>query len=403
MLTRVLRVATIAVLIPTVVFAQARDDERRGLRAGSFRIQPAITIGTNAQSNVFIEDSNTDASLIFTISPQLNIVSNWNRHGLRLTLGAEYGAYSVSIDENYFDYSAELAGVLDITRSMKVIAKLGYEHGHEARGTDDIAATLLATSPVETDTFKLDLSGDAAFGRFKISPFGTFTYLNYDDVASVAGGVQNNDDRDRTELELGISMEYGVLRGYSIFIEPTFLRNDYKDAVDDSGINRDSEGFRVLAGAKVDLSRLLEASIGVGYTQFSYDDPAVQDFSGLALEVGGVWSIGPRTQLNFDLSRTVTETTIAGASRGIENAANLFATYELLRTVTLNASLGYRFVEYEGVAREENLVNAGFGLEWRLGRKLTLSPSYGFQMRTTTAAGLDYRNHTIGANATYRF
>lgn len=403
MITRIMRITALAVLVPTLVLAQARDEERRGARAGSFRIQPTLATGVEYQSNVYVEDTNTDSSIITTVSPEVDIVSDWNRHALRLSLGAEYGAYSVSDDDNYFDYNAELAGVIDISRAMRLTATLGYDHGHESRGSDDIAATLLATEPVQTDTFSLNLLGEAAFGRFTVSPFGNFAYLNFDDVSFQGGGTQNNDDRDRTRLELGAELEYAVLSGYSVFVEPAYLRNDYSSAVDDTGVNRDSDGFRVLAGAKVDLTRVIEASIGIGYSSFNYDDPVLQNFSGLAVEIGGDWAITPRTGLNFDISRAVTETTIAGASNGIESAVSLAATYELLRTVTLNTNLGYTLIEYDGAAREDNLFSLGFGVDWRVTRDLTLSPSYAFRMRESNVNGLDYQNHLIGADATYRF
>ncbi|MEM6662337.1 MAG: outer membrane beta-barrel protein [Pseudomonadota bacterium] len=393
------------VLLPVLAAAQSVQghEERRGFRLGGFRIQPSIGVGFEYDSNIFLENIDQSESFIFTVKPEVNIVSDWRRHGLRLSLGAEYGLFTNDRDDSFLDYNAELAGVLDILRTVRVKGALGYGRGHEARGTDDVAATLLAVEPTTFDTVSVDLQGEAVFGRFGVSPFFTMQIRDFDDVSLQTGGTFNNDDRDRREIKTGIELSYEVRRGFSAFIRPSYLDVDYDDAVDDSGVNRDGDGFRILAGMKVDLTRLVEASMGLGYTSYDYDSAALQDFSGLAMDMRGVWSLTPRLQLTLNGSRAVTETTVAGASGAVQLSGEVVAEYDLLRTVVVRTSVGYVDVDFAGTPRDDVLLSSGLGVDWQLTRDITLAPFYRFKLRNSTAPGLGYRDHRVGLNATYRF
>lgn len=400
-----LRAAAILSVLPGLALAQSAndDDERRGIRAGSFRIQPSMSAGVEYDTNIFRENVNKNESFILTIAPSVDIVSDWNRHGLRLNLGSEYGLYTNDNADDYFDYNAELAGVLDISRAIRLSGNIGYLHGHEARGSDDVAATALATEPTEFDNISLSLLGEAAFGRFVVSPFFDGRIRDFDDVPLAAGGFINNDDRDRLEIETGVELSYQVRSGFTAFIRPSYIAVDYDDAVDDTGVNRDANGYRILAGMKVDLTRLIEASVGVGYGSYDYQDPTLSDTSSLALDVQGIWSITPRLQLTFAASRNVTETTVAGAGGAIQLGGQVGVEYDLLRTVLLKTNAGFINVEYDGTARTDNLFSAGFGVDWSATRDVTVSPYYGFSLRDTTAVSLGYRDHKVGVDAVYRF
>lgn len=396
--------AAASLLIASYASAQDRDDEQqRGYRFNSFRVQPSIAGGYEYDSNIFRENVNRNNAFTVEISPRVEVVSDWNRHGIRLTLDSEYGIRADNSDDNYFDYSAELAGILDITRRMRVLSSFGYRRGHEDRGTDDVAATLLAVGPSEFGTVFLNVLGEAAFGRFVVSPFFNGRQRDFDDVALVGGGIVNNDDRDRREIEAGVELSYEVRNGFSAFVRPSYLNTNYSDAVDDGGNNRDSDGFRVLAGMKVDLTRLVEASVGVGYQAFDYESPLLSDFSGFAVDAQGIWSITPRLQLIFSASRSVVETTVGGASSAVRLGGEIGAEYDLLRTVVLKADAGFINIDYQGTARSDNLFSAGFGADWRVSRDFTVSPFYDFNFRKTTQVGLGFRSHELGLDARYRF
>lgn len=380
-----------------------RQTDREGIRIGSIRILPTLREGVAYDTNIFRENTNRDQSFILRINPEVDIVTDWNRHGLRLSLGSEYVAFTNDSDDNLLNFNGELAGVLDITRTIRLSATIGYARSAEARGSDDTQITLRAVEPTKVDAFYASFLGEAAFGRFIVAPFLDVRHRDFTDVGLVSGGTLNNDDRDRTEIETGAQLSYEVRSGFSAFVRPSFINVNYADAFADNGINRDATAYRVLTGMKVDLTRLIEASVGVGYVTYNYHDPRQSNFSGFAVDARGIWSLSRRLQLTFGASRSVAETTVNNSSGAIETSGQIGAEYSALRNVVLRANAGYLNVDYDGSNRTDHLLSSGFGLDWRVTRDLTLIPFYRFNLRDSSVNVLDYTDHRVSFDLVYRF
>ena len=396
-------IACLILAVSLVPVASSAQDRGRpdGIRAGAFIINPSITVEESYNSNIFLEDSGVTDTFLTTIAPSLTIESNWNRHGLRLETGAEFGFFSHDSDDDYIDYNAGLSGVLDITRAMRISGGFGYFRDHDQRGSVDVPGNI--AEPVEFDGFTGDILGEMAFGRFRFEAFANTQYLDYEDAPLIGGGVANEDDRDRFAAEAGVEIGYGVRRGYEVFIRGSYLVTDYDDAVDDAGIDRDSTGFRVLGGLKVDFTRLVEASVGVGYLASFYDDPALADASGVAVDAGILWSVTPITSIFLNASRDINETTLTGASGSTTTAAEIGVRHELWRNLTLGASGGFADIDFNGISRNDQIYSAGLGAEWKMTRRLTLAPSYDFRLRDSNAAGLDFTDHRVSLSLSYGF
>jgi len=389
-----------ASLVPVASLAQDRG-RPDGIRAGGFIIKPSITVGESYDSNIFLEDSGVTDSFITTIAPRLMIETNWNRHALLLETGAEFGFFTSGSDDDYIDYDASLEGVLDITRRAYISGGFGYTHGHEARGTVDVPGT--ATEPVEFDGFSGDILGEVSSGRFRFQAFANAEDLNFDDVSLIGGGSGNEDDRDRFAVETGVEVGYSVRRGYEAFIRGSYLVTDYDDAVDDTGVDRDSTGFRVLGGLKVDLTRLIEASVGVGYLAAFYDDSTLEDVNGFAIDAEVLWFITPITAIFFTANRGINETTLTDASSDVTTEAEIGVKHELRRNLTLRASGGYADIDYDGISRNDQLYFAGLGAGWKLTRRLTIEPFYDFRLRDSNLSSEDFTDHRVTLSVTYGF
>ena len=379
------------------------EKQEAGFLLGSLRVSPALGAGAGWESNLFEEATGATASPTLRLAPDLDIRTGWSRHGLRLTAGAEAGMFTASRADDYIDYGVELAGVLDITRDHRLRASLAWTRGHERRGTDDGQTTLAATGPTIDHDLLLTVTGEAGFGRFRLSPFLEARNRDYRDVALTAGGVLNNDDRDRRTLIAGAEIAYEVRRGYRAFLRPAFVLVDYADPVDDGGLDRDSSGFRVTGGVEVDLTRLLEASFGIGYLARDYSAPGLARETGLALDIGGTWHLSPRTRLDFAALRRIEETTLPGSTGSTVTELRLGLTHGLRHTLDLRLDAGGELADFTGTTRTDRTVAAGLALDWRMTRRLTLTPGYRFTARRSTAPGFGYTDHLLRLDARFAF
>lgn len=397
--------AALVVGIPAVCAAQdARDsleDQGLGVRVGAFRINPAITVGETYRTNLFLTDDDPTDTFLTTITPELSVASDWNRHAVRLDLGLEKGFYTADSSDNYLDATARLGGVLDITRDARIQARIGYLREHEERGEVDVP--FAATEPVINNNYTADVIGTYESGRFRFSPFYIFEYRDFEDVPLFGGGISNQDDRDRVQQEGGLEVGYKVLRGYEAFVRGSYFMTDYEDAVDDTGLKRDWDGFQIIGGVKLDLTRLVTGSVGVGYARENYDDPALSDQGRFAFDIGIDWSATQLTTVMFRAKRSTDETTLPNASGITDSAAGVEVRHELLRNLMLIGGFDFVNREYQDISRTDNIYAASIAADWQVTRHLSFGPTYVFETRASDAPGQDYNDHQIGIFGTWRF
>ncbi len=387
-------VAVTAALMPFAVAAQSDDYESPGIRLGSFVARPAVSITQAYNSNLFRDKNNRKDSFITDFGFRGVLESDWNRHGLRLETGMNYGLYWSSSDDNFWDSSAVLSGVFDVKRNIRILASAGYAREHEARGTDDVDGN--EKHPVELDDFTGALAVEAGFGRFRVNPFGELTHLNFHDVDAIGGGKVDQDDRDRLEGEAGLELGYAVRRGWEAFVRTSYLWENY----DESSADRDSDGFLVLGGVKVDLTRLITASVGIGYEDINYDDR--KDFSGFAYNAEVEWFITRRTTLFASGDRRSRATSITGASSYVDTRGSIGVTHEFLRNLNVSASASYTDRDFTGISRNDDLFTTRVGAEWRVNRRIAITPEYRFGMRDSNDTN-DYNVHEVRLTGTLRF
>lgn len=382
-------------ILPGTAFSQDRDDRDRrvGVRAGSFVFKPEVRVSESYESNYLHVDSNEQDTFITEIAPAMVIESDFSRHALRVTTYGAFGFYTNDSDDNYIDYGARLDGVIDVTRDHRIVVRGGYSRDHEGRGGDDVPTA--AREPVKFDEFDANLAGDLNFGRFRFEPFVFGVDLDYQSVPLNNGTISNQNDRDRVEYGGGLEVGYSVRTGYEAFVRGEFKEIDYDAAVDDNGLDRDSSGFRVLGGMNVDLTRLIEASVGLGYENRDYDDPTLENFSGFSASGRLRWDITQRTSLFATVERNVEETTVDNASARVDFGGSVGVEHELLRTLGVYAGAGYFDRDFEGITRNDDIFFGRIGAEWDVARFAALNFEYEYEHRDSNVANLDYDDHTV--------
>lgn len=384
--------------------AQSPDQDQlegRGIRAGAFLVFPSITLEQAIDSNVFLSSLNRQSTYHAALEPRIFIRSDWNRHALRLDLGTKTGFFTHDSADNFLDYDVTLAGQVDITRKARLTGEIRFAHEHDKRGSNDVTAA--SDSPVGFDDLQARLDGEWIMGPVRVGPFAEWRRLDYDDTGLLGGGINNQDDRDRTHLRTGLTMGVRVSRGYEGFLTAAYIQTDYKDPVDDTGVDRDATGYQVLGGMKVRLSHLVEGLISGGVTQQHFDDPTLNDVTELAADVGLIWKPSRRLTATFDLSREVRDTTLAGASALLVTEAAFGLDYELLRNVTLKLNASASRMNFQDIPRADTTFGTLISADWEITRKFTLSPRYEFDMRRSRANGLGYTAHRLFLDASYAF
>ncbi|HAU28767.1 MAG TPA: hypothetical protein DCW68_01470 [Rhodospirillaceae bacterium] len=392
-------------MIPGIAMAQSAPErgatvtetkhpayESQGIRAGGFVVTPSIEAGILYDTNIYATDTDEKSATTAIVAPAVKVKSDWNNHALNFDASAEIGRYNQHSSENYEDYRVGIDGRVDISRETKLNLAASHIKDHEERGSADDAN---GSKPTETSTDAATISLSHSVGRLSTKLSLGAQDLEFDNVSTSAGVPVNNHDRNRKITEGQLRADYEFSPGYSAFFSGALNKRAYDDAVDDNGFNRDSDGYRLRMGARIDLTGLVFADVYAGYLKQDYDDAALSTVKGGQFGVAGTWNATPLTSVKVNLGRSINETTVNGASATFDTAFSAKVDHELMRNLLLNGSLGYTKSDFEGITREDKTWNAGIGASYKMNPNMHLLADYTFKTRDSNVALTDYDRNQL--------
>lgn len=377
------------------VMTRARPEyDARGIRAGSFFLYPSLTGGFGFTDNVF-NDSSGLSDYFYSLSPQVKFQSAWARHALNFSLESKSYWYSNQVSENRTDWSFGADTRIDIERGTDIKAEAHYRREHEPRGTD-LTGGLVPGDPAEPT--ELSHSGfgaefDHTINRVRLSLGASLDQINYQDTPRVQPALTpafNNDDRDRTVVEVFAKAAVEVTEDTGVFVRGRYAQHNYKLAVDDDGFNRDSTSIGLDGGFEFAMTHVLVGELFAGYTQRSYDDPAFPDADEVGFGAALKWFPTMLTTISVDGARTIEDTSIAAASGYVSTRGQVGIDHELLRNVILSGRLGYENADYQDVGRNDDILRTGVSGRFLINGNMHFDAGWEYIDRSSSSLPFEY-------------
>ena len=363
-----------------------------GVRAGAFLVYPKLQLEESYSDNIFADKDDKKSDFITRIRPSLRIDSDWNNHAVSLEGGADVRRYMDYTDENFEDFYFSVSGRVDVRRSTNVRARARYRLLHSDRGSPDDER---GVEPTEFDVFSAEVKGFHNFGRVNVTLGGTFDKFDYDDVARTGLDPINNDDRDRDDVEGSLRVGYEIVPQYEAFVRGAYNLRDYDSDVDDNGLNRDSDGFDIVAGVEVDFGGLVFGDFFAGYKYQDFDDPLLNTVQGPTVGADITWTVTPLTTVVGRVSRQIRETTRTGVSGRFLSSVGLTVDHELRRDLLIGADARFIHDDFEGGDRTDLIYQAGVNIKYMMNRYFYVSGGYDFRMRDGESSTDDFTENNF--------
>jgi hypothetical protein len=364
-------------------------------KVGDFIVNPTIGLVEYYDDNIFYTRNNTQDDFITVINPALFVSSDWSQHALNLSTGASIGRYRDNDNEDYEDYFAGFDGHIDIAPKSRIFGGAEYNKRHEGRESPD---DVLGIKPTEYDLRDFFIGGQHEFNQVGVKIGATLQDYDFDDVMAT-GGMINNDDRDRREYELGTRVSRLWKDNIRVFVQGVLGKREYDDAQDDLGFNRDSDGYGLAAGAIFNPMRNVRAEILAGGLWQHYDDPNLPNIRDPDIGAIVTWKPSAYTNVDFILDRRIAETTLANASGYVSTSADINMTHYLTQELNFNAGFGFTTNNYEGVEREDDLINLSAGSRYYFTPQIYSGVDYEFLHRDSDQAGQDFFDNRVMVRA----
>ena len=374
-------------------------------RWGDFLVYPELVLTGLSDDNIYSTqgDGVNDHALI--VSPALWLVSNWERHQMRMHASADFARYLDQRTEDTEDYRASIESRYDVSADANVYGGLRVAREHEDRESPEVRNGIEPTRYLASRAYAGLFE---QFGRFSMRLAINVVDLDFDDVPFVMGsggiGIINNDDRDRVQWQAGARVGYELAPRLVLFTQISADHRDYESATDDLGYARSSEGGRVVLGVRSYVPERLKLELFAGRMRQDYDDARLADVSRPTAGGNLVLRASPDTTASLFVDRTVEETTVFAAGTPVQPASAYLNTY-------VQGNLEHRFTpafsayvfaslsraDYQGIERVDDYRSGGAGFVYRLSRRVYLDVTYQHRKLDSALPTEDFRRNQLFA------
>ncbi|HXK54280.1 MAG TPA: outer membrane beta-barrel protein [Hyphomicrobiales bacterium] len=360
------------------------DAAGRGIRAGSFLVFPALELRAGYSDNINLSSTNPVGGKIVDVAPELRWTSDWSRHELS---GAASGVLSYpggGSSANEGSAAASTAARIDISSQMTLRGNIGYELDFEPGRRDHV--------------YRASSALRYGFNRLSLELRGGIDVFDYS--ANRAGAVSVSevsvDDYRQNSLALRAAYEVSPLTG--LFAEAGLNRRDFRQKVDASGFGRGSHGVWGALGISRSNGSALQGELALTYRVQRPDDARLAQVAGLGVDALLTWQASALTRLTLAAATDIGETTLAGASGYRRQTASIALDHSLGRRAAINGKLSYERNDFDGVAIEEQTLEAALGVEYFVSRAAVLTADFSHLRFDTTQPNADYRENrfTLG-------
>jgi hypothetical protein len=366
-----------AILSTTKKTDSANAKKKSGIPLGTFLLLPELNFSEGYDTNIFSIRDQEQGSFIHVLTPSLLLVSDWDKHMLKLSSGAEMGSYEADSDQNYKDHWVESEGRFDLWQGNSVFGGAGYQYSHEDRSSPN---NQFGLKPTFFSSIHSHLGAAFQFDRLTLRLGGTTERLDYRNVPT-STGIIDNKGRDRNVYGAGVRLGYKVNSDYEPFVQFEYDAREYDALTDRDGFSRDSSGYRAATGVKFNVGPRFIGELYAGYINQSYTDPRYQEINEPDFGANLIWKPSPRTTVNGSIDRSVEETIITGASSFLSTNYSVNINNQVTKKLSTSLNLSYINDDFKSIARQDDIISAGFGVKYAFTPNIYAAADYRYMMR----------------------
>ena len=370
-----------------------------GVPVGGLTLYPTLAFSGTMDDNIY-RAINPTADTLWTVSPRLDLRSNWLTNAFQLYGQMDHYAYDNHDTESRTDWIVGGLGRVDLTPGSYGRVQSSYFDTHESRTSPDLALTAL--SPTRYTRAHADGILTGQFSAFTLTGTVDFDRYDFDATQLIGGGFIGNTDRDRNVLQVSGRLSYELAPEQAVFVRLAYDNRSFDQLIDRNGYNRNSDGMRVDAGVSMMVTPLIRGTAYIGWLQQNYTAP-LKDANGIDFNAQIDWFATQLLTAHLTASRIIDDTTINGASSVAVSQVSASADYELLRPLILHPYVRYSDQDFEGIARQDKITEAGLETRYLMNRNMAAYAGFTFQQRATNATGRDFSDNvfTIGIRSQY--
>jgi hypothetical protein len=360
-----------------------------GVRSGAFLLFPSVELSGGYDSNPLRLSNGKPSAETLTMTPQLLVRSDWQRHALNADIRGDYIWYSRTFEDVSPTSGAPSLGTTGVPRSLDRpsfdsrvdgrIDVIGKSHadvegrflvGTDNPGSPNVAADL-SRLPIYTQTGG-SLGYTQNFNRLDVTLKGGIDRIAYQDSRLTDGTTSSNDDRDYQQYSMSLRGSYELTPGVKPFVEVLGDQRRHDLFVDRNGVRRDSDMVTARAGTTFELTRLMTGEVSAGYLTRDYKDPSLRDLSGLVADASLIWVPTALTTVTLTAKSATDESIVADVSGALRRdfAVQVDHAFRQWLIGTFRGGTGFDTYASTGESRQDERFFLSASLVYKMTREM---------------------------------
>jgi hypothetical protein len=372
--------------------------QARGIRSGAWMFSPSLTAGALYDSNVFSSNLNRQSDIAGQLGAGLRASSLWERHGIDVRAMTKSTWYRDHSGLNETDATLKGTGRFDIDSRTTLLGAFQAAYLHE--GVGSLSSPTGAVEPTPYSLLSGDVTMRREFGRVTASVGGGVDSYNFGSTVAQNGATIDQGARSGQVYTAHGRVEYAFSEKSAVFAAADVNKRDLRgSATQPLG----SDGYRVLSGFALELTRLIRGEIAGGYMAQRFDSDSIGTFQGPTYRARLTWSPSRVLDVHFNAEQVVTEASDTSSTGVLANALQLGFDYEFRPNVVLSTFGTYEKDSFKGQDRQDNVYAIDARLKYTLNNVTSLSFLYRYLRRDSNIPELSYDKHQVGINAAASF
>lgn len=361
-------------------------------------IDPSITAGTLFDSNVFSTSTGAQSDIAATIKPTLHAHTLWERNGIDLQFSSQSYRYLNHPGLDQTDVGVRGTGWIDVAHDAQILTSYQAQHLHEGVGT--LSSPAGAVQPTPYDLLSGDVTYRQQFNRLSASVGTAVDSYSFGTTQAQNGSLIDQSNRDGQIYKLHGRVDYTFSPKFDLF---TSTEANHRDLRGTPTNPLDSSGYRLLTGADLELTHLINGEFAAGYSSQRFADVTVGTVAGPAYRALLRWSPTRLLDVHVKAERVVTESADTTSTGVRADGVELGADYELRRNVIFSLASAYELEKFYAQVRTDRVTTESARLKYLLSQYGYMSLEYRFIQRDSDIPTNSFDKHQVLLNVTAQF
>ncbi|WP_374414090.1 outer membrane beta-barrel protein [Novosphingobium colocasiae] len=348
-----------------------------GIRAGSFRVSPTASVGQSITSNAYATAKGT-AAAFETIEADVKAQSEWARHSLALDAYRRIDFYVGHKDRKEDEWSLKASGDIDVTDADQISFDADLNRVvFNTLTSSDVTTTGAIVSMVYDHQA---IGATRTFGAGRLLVQGERYHVNFLTKGLLPAASRTYRDHDIYQASL--QGEYSFAPSFMVFSRFNYVKTDFGSTVSVSGSTQNSEGVRLIVGARKTISGLGRATVAVAYSRRTHASPAFGPVSGLSAQARVEVFLSALTTINGEIGNRIADTQLISTAATRDKYVQIGVDHALLRNFKLGADS--RMVWQKGLIGSDpsKFLSLGFRGNYLASRRFEIAGRVSYTSRT---------------------